>query len=213
MLSKVLNPAPSDIRPVMFRRGGNFVAVPAADPQSALQAEITRLNSELAQHSRRDYENGFQAGQAAARKMLEAEVQGAVERLAASVADVAGARADTLRRAEEDTVRLAMEIARRVLHRELNTDPQALEALARAALEKLQSQEIIRVRVNPEQEPTLRRCLDQTGRGAAVEVVADPQQARGAAVFETARGTLDASVDTQLQEIERGLADQLGASR
>lgn len=197
-----------------FRRGAGHL-VPnavASDPVSTLQSEISRLNSELSQQARREYDTGFKAGQSAARKALEAEVQSTVERLAATVADVASARTNTIRRAEGDTVRLAMEIARRVLHRELSTDPSALEALVRAALEKLQSQEIFRVRVHPDQEPTVRRSLEQMGRGLNIEVIADPNQPRGGAVFETARGTLDASVETQLQEIERGLADQLGAS-
>ena len=45
--------------------------------------------------------------------------------------------------------------------------------------------------------------------GAAIELVPDGTQQRGGAVFETSRGLLDASIETQLQEIERGLADQL----
>jgi flagellar biosynthesis/type III secretory pathway protein FliH len=43
--------------------------------------------------------------------------------------------------------------------------------------------------------------------------VGDVAQSRGGAVFEISRGALDASVDTQLREIERGLADQLGDRR
>jgi flagellar assembly protein FliH len=120
-------------------------------------------------------------------------------------------RAETIRRAEGDTVRLAIEIARRVLHRELSIDGSALEALIKAALEKLQSQEAYRVRVHPDQEKVVRACLDRTGRGQAIAVVGDPMQPQGGAVFEISRGSLDASVETQLAEIERGLIDQLEA--
>jgi flagellar assembly protein FliH len=42
-----------------------------------------------------------------------------------------------------------------------------------------------------------------------VEVVADSSRSPGDVIFETERGYLDASVDSQLQEIERGLADRL----
>ena len=42
-----------------------------------------------------------------------------------------------------------------------------------------------------------------------MEVVADSSREPGAIIFETARGNLDASVDAQLQEIERGLVDRL----
>jgi flagellar biosynthesis/type III secretory pathway protein FliH len=42
-----------------------------------------------------------------------------------------------------------------------------------------------------------------------VEVIADPSRAVGTVIFETQHGNLDASVESQLQEIERGLADRL----
>ena len=44
-----------------------------------------------------------------------------------------------------------------------------------------------------------------------IAVVGDPMQPQGGAVFEISRGSLDASVETQLAEIERGLIDQLEA--
>ena len=40
-------------------------------------------------------------------------------------------------------------------------------------------------------------------------MIADPSRDLGTVIFETQRGNLDASVDSQLQEIERGLADRL----
>jgi flagellar biosynthesis/type III secretory pathway protein FliH len=40
-------------------------------------------------------------------------------------------------------------------------------------------------------------------------VLADPSRELGTVIFETQRGNLDASVESQLQEIERGLADRL----
>jgi flagellar biosynthesis/type III secretory pathway protein FliH len=42
-----------------------------------------------------------------------------------------------------------------------------------------------------------------------VEVIADSSHELGSVIFETTRGNLDASVNSQLQEIERGLTDRL----
>jgi len=42
-----------------------------------------------------------------------------------------------------------------------------------------------------------------------VEVVPDASREPGTLIFETERGNLDASVESQLEEIERGLADRL----
>jgi flagellar assembly protein FliH len=107
-------------------------------------------------------------------------------------------------------VRLSIEIARRILHREISLDTSALDALIGAALEKLRSQEVYRVRVHPDQEQPVRACLRQTGRDPAIEVVSDASQPWGGVLFEISRGALDASVETQLREIERGLADSMG---
>lgn len=176
-----------------------------------LQATISRLNIALEQKSREAWENGLRAGETAATQALETEVRFKINQLCGTIADVAAARTEVLRRAESDTVRLAIEIARRVLHRELSVDPSALEALIKAALHKLEQQEVYRVRVHPEIERIVRECLHETGRGAGIEVVNDPTQSRGGACFEISRGVLDASVDTQLREIERGLTDELQA--
>ena len=218
MLSKLIDETVLEVRPVTWRRSLAAVAKGVSsrpgkplDEVAQLRARLAEFNGIAEQQTRQAYESGCRAGETAARQSLEAEVRAMVEKLAGTIAEVAATRADTIRRAESDTVRLAIEIARRVLHREVSVDTSALEGLIKAALEKLQGQEIYKVRVHPDQETIVRSCLEQMGRGAQVEVIGDPLQSKGGAMFEIAQGSLDASVDTQLSEIERGLADQLEA--
>jgi flagellar assembly protein FliH len=200
MLSRLIVETEPGVAPVVWRDAAPLRASAGAEHASpAMQQQL-----------RQAYESGLREGEAAGRRGAEDEVRKAVEKLAATVADIAGARTEVVRRAEADLVRLSIEIARRILHRELSVDPSALEALIRAALEKLSSQEVYRVRVHPDQEQMVRACLQRMGRHAGLEVVSDSSQERGGAIFEIAHGSLDASVDTQLREIERGLADRLG---
>jgi flagellar assembly protein FliH len=219
MLSKVLSEADADVRPVAWRQGPNKPGIPTKPAQpvpdnagadiAQLRARITELNAAAEQQARQAYETGLRTGESAARKALEAETRAAIDRLTATIADIAAARPDAIQRAEADTVRLAIEIARRVLHRELSVDPNALKALTRAALAKLQSQEIHRVRVHPEQEKLVRASLQESGRGDGIEVIADSSLPPGGILFDIGRGALDASVGTQLDEIVRGLTDRL----
>jgi flagellar assembly protein FliH len=65
------------------------------------------------------------------------------------------------------------------------------------------------VKVHPSHAAVVTACLGQIATGSKVEIVPDPSREPGAIIFETARGNLDASVESQLQEIERGLADRL----
>lgn len=186
------------------------VAAPSAEiPQPQPHGKAEELNALMERRVKEAWEQGHRAGDAAARKSLDDQVRTAMDGLAKAIAEVSSKRSETIRRAEADTVRLAIEIARRVLHRELSLDSSALEALIKAAISKLQGQEIYRVRVHPDQEKLIRACLEQEGRGSAVEVLSDAAQSKGGVSFEISRGTLDASVDTQFREIENGLVDRM----
>jgi flagellar assembly protein FliH len=152
---------------------------------------------------------GVHEGEAAGKSRAAAEFQPVIERLARSIEETAGLRARLRREAEADLLGLALAIARRILRRELAVDPDALHGLVLAALAKLQSQEICRVRVHPAQASLVSACLQQVRSASPVEVIADPSAEPGAVIFETDRGNLDASLEAQLKEIERGLADRL----
>ncbi|HUI79902.1 MAG TPA: FliH/SctL family protein [Bryobacteraceae bacterium] len=207
-LARIVPESEADVRPLTWRGGGARARKSEAHPV-AVTAISPELEAQIQQQVRVAYESGLREGDASARQKLEAQVGESTQNLAQAVADVVAAREEALRRAEADIVRLSMEIARRIIHRELSVDPSALGGLIRAALEKLAAQQVQRVRIHPDQVPVLRMCLEEIGRDADIEVVADPAQPRGGAVFENSRGSLDASVETQLREIERGLTDQL----
>lgn len=208
---------PGRVKPMQWRQGPAASRTASGSPDgSATSPEVLLLQEQLEQlraasdvQAREAYESGFSAGDAAGRAATEGDVHSVVARYTAAIADLSAMRAETIRRAETDTVRLAVEIARRILHRELTMNTSALEALIRAALEKLQTQEVYRVRIHPDMEKVVRDCLQEAGRDAAVEVIKDPIQPKGGAVFEIGRGALDASMDTQLSEIERCLTECL----
>jgi flagellar assembly protein FliH len=208
MLTRLLDDGDTGVMPLVWRNDGDKGARPTPgtrpEPDAAGMAAIE-------QQMRQSYEAGLRDGEAYGRKKLEQQVQEVVGRMAAAMSEVASVRSQVIGRAGADVVRLSMDIARRVLHRELSLDPAALEALVRAALEKLGTQELYRARVHPNQAALVRRCLQEFRPATTIEVVSDVSQPEGGMIFESAQGALDASVETQLLEIERGLADRLGA--
>jgi len=213
MSSRILLPGdPRAAGPVTWKQVGS--AVPMADPGDAPKAavQIAALEKEYEQRVRAARAAGFSEGEAAGRAKAAAEVKPVLERLARSIEDLGQWRARLRREAEADMLRLALAIARRVLRREMAVDPDAMHGLVLGALEKLQGQEICRVRVHPSHAAQLKGWLKPADGGPAVEVVADASREPGDAIFETERGNLDASVDSQLQEIERGLTDRLRKS-
>jgi flagellar assembly protein FliH len=173
------------------------------DRIAALEQEVTRQSDA---HYRQGLTEGIQEGERRAVRLLE-PLQA---RLAATVVDLAGTQRGLRREAEADVVRMALAIARRILNRELSVDPEAILGLVRSALDRLEAREIHRVRVAPTDKVAIEAELARRSLPRSIEVYADPSLERGAAVFETSRGTLDASINTQLDEIDRGLADMVG---
>jgi|SRR5579872_3404180 len=176
----------------------------AAGEQDDQARDIERQAEERAQAA---YRRGLQEGDANGRTLAAAQVDAAVERLARTAAEIANVKPRLRHDAEEDVVKLAMAISRRILYREIATDPEALRGLVRAALDKLDKREVYRVRVNPQDAPAVDKHIQGLNLPGKMEILGDPALERGSAVFETAHGSFDASAGTQLEEIERGFAD------
>jgi flagellar assembly protein FliH len=213
--------AEEDVRPMEWPQAG---LVPARmkgaaakeAPKEAPKEEPPDCSAQLAQFQRQAEQRiqeahaaGVREGEATAKTRAAAEVQPVIEKLSHSIAEMAQFRGRMRKQVESDAVKLALAIAKRVLRRELAMDPDALRGLALSAFEKLQAQEITRVRTHPSQAQAITAILRQVAGHVQIEVLPDGSLTPGGIVFETNHGNLDASVESQLQEIERGLADHL----
>ena len=182
---------------------------PKKEPEPDI-AEITaQLEKQWEQKVKEARAAGFREGESAGRTTAAAEIRPVMERMVRSIEEIAQLRGRLRREAEADMLQLSLAIARRVLRRELAMDPEAMHGLVLAALEKLQVQEICRVKAHPSQVAQISGAIQKAHPELHVAVVADPMREPGSLVLETERGNLDASVDTQLSEIERGLTDLL----
>ena len=184
----------------------------AGGADTAAEQKIRETEADAGRRIEEAHRRGLQEGESAARAQTAKHWEAALDRLARAVAEIAGLRARSRRDAENDAVRLSLAIAHRILHRELTVNPDAILGLVKAALEQLDARELHRVRLHPDSAAIVSRRLNELGLPVRVEVIADPSFEPGAAVFETTRGELDASIETQLDEIGHGFADLLGHS-
>jgi flagellar assembly protein FliH len=203
------------VAPIAWRGAGgrtSMTAVPVPPGDSRREQPASdQLGSgqDLPQQIRQAYQTGFQEGQAAVQREHEEVVRPVAERLTETLASFAELRTRARRESEEEIVELSIAIAKRILHRELTLDPEAVRGLVKVAIERIGSRELKRVRVHPAHSTLIQALVDRACPNRNVELVADPALEPGDVVFETERGDLDASVDSQLEEIRRGLADRL----
>lgn len=174
------------------------------------QARIRQFETEARGQAEAEYRRGLAEGVAAGVRKAATQLDPLVERLARSIADLASYRDRFRRESERDLVAVSLAIARRVLRRELTIDPDAILGLVKVALEKVTLREVHRVRLHPADVAAVRGHLERIQAPQTIEVEGDMGLERGAVIFETSRGSLDASMDTQLRIIEQGFQQIAG---
>ena len=167
------------------------------------EALTSEFEARFQQERSRVYESGREGGRNEARQ----ELQPQLERIARSLDELAHCRERYRKETERELVQLSIEIARRILRRELSVDSSAILGLLHSALESVSLREVLEVRVHPTHAETVRASLRQSGAPEAISIVGDGHLEPGAVLVETRRGAFDASADTQLDEIQRGFAD------
>ena len=210
----------SGLQPLVWRRVGEATVAegpPKAPlPENAatalyeapqLRARIAELEQQIPLAAQKAHAAGFREGEAAAAERAQREVEAIQARLAQSVEQLVAERRAIRKQQEEDLVHLSVAIARRVLHRELSVDPEALAGIVRAVLDRLNSREVQRLRVHPLDAPALEKHLEAWQTPVRLQIERDSSLERGALVFDTERGFVDSSIETQLREIDRGFTD------
>lgn len=109
---------------------------------------------------------------------------------------------------ETEVVKLALAIAARILHREVNLDPLLLRAVVKVALEKTMEESDTVLRVPMEDVAAWREVIGSDDEPAA-EVQGDARLGRGECVLETRVGKVELGIEAQLEEIEKGFFDLL----
>jgi flagellar assembly protein FliH len=155
------------------------------------------------------YNVGFEQGYAAGMGSAEEVIADSLQRLQSLVSSVHENHTAFFRSAERQVVDLALQIAQKVIEREVENMPDLAVNVIRAALEEMDARTAVRVRVNPDDEELLRRRWLQVvppGVGPdRVELQVDERVKAGGAVIETTHGEVDAQLDSKLAQLGNAL--------
>ena len=185
----------------VFSRGSaqGTKAKRADDVPRISEAEISRMVLEARAEGLREGENSAKAA-------LEAEAQETRKKLAQLLTDFQREREEYYSKVEAEVVKLALSIAAKILHREAQVDPLMVAGIVKVAVQKLQQNTKVLVRVRPEDVVKWKAFFSSNQN---IQIVEDASLQPMACVLETEAGSAVMSVDSQLQEIEKGFFDLL----
>lgn len=179
-------------------------------PQSSSQISDRGFADEAAKREAAIREQARQEGELRGR----AEYDSQLDQIRAGIRDAltsfAAERRAYYQQVEGEVVRLALSIARKVLHRESQVDPLLLAGMVHVALQQIEGGTKTTMRVNPQQVSEFRGYFARNMEPPdAPEVLEDAAVAKESCVLQTALGTTQIGIDAQLKEIEQGLCDLL----
>ncbi len=186
-------------------------AVPEGEPPvpAGDLAHDAGRESRLAAIEREAFTKGYEQGERAGAEAAATRAEAMLRRLARTIEELSDLRRTMIRSTEQEMVRLALAIARRIVRREVAADTTLVLSLARAALDRLGDRNAVTIRLHPDDCAAMRSQQAELGC-AHVTVTPDAGVPRGGCRVETDFGFVDASLDAQLNEIAQALlADEL----
>lgn len=175
--------------------------------QTALDAEQAREEPSAEELA---YERGVTEGRREVRGAAEAERRAAVQVLATAADAVRASKSRWLDTAEANLYALATAVAHQVIDREVSVEPALVLELVRRALDEIDTESPVTVRVHPHDLPLVQGHLGVAGgEGEQIEIAfaADASLSRGGCVVETPRRLVDGRIETALQTLYVRLSD------
>jgi len=121
-------------------------------------------------------------------------------------------RSQALHAVEQEVLKLAVKVAEKIIGREIEKDETVRAEIVLTALRQARQQEMLTVRVNANDLPLvekMRERIDAFGRARYLDFVADQAIGEGGCLIESASGTIDARLETQLRVLENALLAQV----
>ena len=164
--------------------------------------EARRIIEEAQEQASQTLQNGFEEGKQRAMAQFSHEITVALGRVQ-----------EMERQLEPLYVGLITECCEKIIGQELQQNPQAILGVVRNALAHARQQREILVRINPADADVLQknrnRLLEILARAQSVEIREDASVTRGGCVVVTELGTIEASLERQLEALASALDDEL----
>lgn len=176
-----------------------------------LEGMIVLSEEELQAKVDEVYRNGMEEG----RRQAERGLANVFKSLREGVSALTGLRQRVFKESEEDLLKLAVMIARKIVQREIAQDPTVLAAIIAAAVGGCAERDRVVVRLNPDDfalvSANRREYLAGLGEETPVTLASDEGVGPGGCLVETVTGTVDARIEAQIDEIYRTLLEERSA--
>lgn len=177
-------------------------------PEIVEPPSVTLIEEELQRRLAESFEKGLVEG----KNLAERGLLNVFRSLRIAAEGVHSLREKVMRESEDELIRLVMMVARKVILREVAMDRKILSDVVAAALSALSKGDEITIRLNPDDYLLVTASHEDYFRKELMtdklSFKSDPGMLQGCCQIDSEMGTIDASIDAQLDEIFRCLLEE-----
>lgn len=186
-----------------------FDFIGSADRERKEAGGEDNVGGDLVSLEREAYEKGFASGEKAGFDLGVKKAEVLFSGLSKILDELSDFKTTLYVPCEREMVELALAIARKVIHREVEKKDSVLDCV-RVAIKSVVAAGEILIKVNPKDLEILNNNKNEfarfSGAGAkGLKIEADPEIEKGGCVIETSYGEVDASIGSVLADIEEKL--------
>jgi len=153
------------------------------------------------------FENGFRQGEKAGREIAEKKAEVLMKRYADAIEEIGRLKPVLYQQAEQEVVKLALAIAKKIVHREVQVDQEIVQTLVKVALTHVAVKTAVTVHLHPTDYHFVldqRAVANRVGADdREVNLLADKSIEQGGCLIETECGDIDARIEEEFREVER----------
>lgn len=163
---------------------------------------VSRAQEESENIKKSAFEEGYRLGV----EKSAADIENFKEQFSAFM----NARKDVFEYIAPDILEISVDIAKRIIKKELESDPQVLLNMIVDVLKSVSKNEPkVTIKVNPQSaqfvKDTIPNLTYEFGIDSKINIVADPAIEDGGCILQTNNGIVDVSIDTQMEIIKKAL--------
>lgn len=180
------------------------IVSPVKEATPAEPVEPAKPAVDLAHIEKTAYENGFMQGEKAGMEIAEQKTEAVRRRYAESIIELSRIRSGLYAQAEREVVNLAIEVAKKIVHREIHADKDIVQTLVRVALSHVAEKSAVTIHLNPTDYNYLleQRAELSQSEGRDISLLADRSVERGGCMIQTDCGEIDGRIEEKFREVE-----------
>jgi len=190
--------------------GRHFLMNSERENAGSTEGDKENSNRDLNEIEREAFQKGFESGKTSGLQIFEKKLERALKRFEESLEELSYLRHKIIRQSEKELIALAIEIAKKLVHREVKMDEKIILALVRVAVDKLASRNRIVIVLSQQDYEIVNANLDSILPDHVereIELKPSAELGRGDCLIESDSGSVDGRLVEQFKEIEAGLIE------